>query len=175
MYPIVPKSRRYKTYLCSVFMPINWNLILEFLLCKNFVNMYPYLKYLNLFYHNSSIWYFNSINIFWKKASLTNNLNLSYDYWLLKNQLSLLSFISFTQKQHSIENLTRYTKTIKIFNFNFKNKKLSLMFILIFISVFKLDWNYVNTNQLSTSHLVISNWFNFFVFNNYYYFKTYNY
>ena len=137
--------------------------------------MYTYLKYLNLFYHSNSIWYFNNSNIFWKKASLTNNLNLSYDYWLLRNQLDLMSLSGFKQRRHSVNLLTRYVKTVKVFNFHFKNKKLSLIFILTFMCVFKLSWNYVNVKQLSVSHLVISNWFNFFIFNNYYYFKIYNY
>lgn len=174
-YLFVPKTRRYKTYIKNIFTPFMFILTLELLLTKSYFNIIFYLKRLSLFYHFNFIWYFYNNNIFWKKASLTNNINYSYDYWLLKNQISLFSCSNFSSNYHKKGQLNFYVKTIKIFNFYFKNKKLSLLFILLFINIFNLSLNYKNLMSLTLPHLLVPNTLNFFTFINYYYFRIYNY
>lgn len=175
IYPIIVKTRRYKTYQKNIFIPFNFSSSLEFLLLKTSMNLHFHIKSLNLLYHINSVWYFYNNSIFWKKASLTNNLNYSYDYWFLRNQLNLFTLIPFHAKYHIKCNLNYYIKPVKIFNFHFKNKKLSLLFILLFIHIFKLGCNYTNLKRLVIPHVIITDLLNLFVFNNYYYFKIRNY
>lgn len=175
LYPIFVKTRRYKTYQKNIFIPFNFSYSLEFLLLKTFISSYSYIKSLNLFYHVNSIWYFYKNSIFWRKASITNNVNYSYDYWFLKNQLKLFTSLPISQKRHLKSEVNYYVKPVKIFHFHFKNKKLSLLFLILFIHIFKITCNYTNLKRLLVPYFVLSSCFNLFIFNNYYYFKINNY
>lgn len=167
------KTRRYKTYVKYNYTPFLFLRLL--LLSLSGIENSVYVGKLKDLYHNKSVWYFYNSNIFWKKALLTNNLNQSYDYWLLKDQVTLFNCLQMKDKLSKLSPVTNYVKPVKIFNFFFKKKKLSLMFLIIFLSVFKQNFDYKNINNLKSACFVLPNTLNLFVFNNYYYFKIHNY
>jgi hypothetical protein len=128
-----------------------------------------------MLYHQNVVWYLYKSNIFWKKALLVNNLNQSYDYLLLKKQLTFFKSTTFTSDNCKLTKVVKYTKPIRIFNFFFKKKKLSLIFFLLFLNLFKQNINYINLNNSTSMYFILPKVLNAFVFNNYYYFKIYNY
>lgn len=125
--------------------------------------------------HVSLIWYFFQKSIFWKKGVIINNISLSYEYYLVRVVLSSVKISSLYHWERPIKPGRLYIRNIKLFNFFFKSKKLSLFYIIIFLSNFKFNTLYYNYSLLLYPYLFLTRGILFFIFNNNFYFKIHNY
>lgn len=155
-------------------------LILILCLKKLLISQKPFYNFLHLnrlhdLSHVNLFWYFFYRLIFWKKGSLVDNLSLSYDYTLVRNSLSLINLNTLLIKDITFNQHVVYVRSVKLFKFAFKNKKLSLIYIVIFCYIFSFNIAYKNKVMLLYPYLILDKTSLFFTFNNFFYFKIYNY
>lgn len=147
----------------------------KLILCSLFSFKTSYLERLFYFSHYELIWYFFQKCIFWKKGVIITNLNLSYDFWLVTKSVSFISTHVTIPLSFNVSCTRLYVKNVRIFNFFSKYRKLNLSYILIFMLTLRFNFIYVNINRLLYPYLILTSEILFFSFNNYFYFRIYNY
>lgn len=177
-YPLVNKTRRRK--LLIFLSSVNYNFLFLFKML-NISSMsiftkffYSYYSTIVMHYNLNNAWYFYKNILSSRNGMLTNNLSLSYNYWVVKYTNTFFKK-KMLYNNNRVETTLNYTLPVKVLSFFVKKKTLNKLIVNILLMYLDPAYNYINYLSLTSGFIFAKNIFNNFMFINYFYFKINNY
>lgn len=179
MYPIIVKTRRYRSLLKLYLTPLLITQFFKVLTCyKNYVlyaSSLGHIMLLSKYFLDANLWYFLNNTIFKNSGLISNNIEKSYAFNTLSTYHRFFRDTISSSVEYPHSTILTYVRHIKIIPFSV-NKNIFKKNIIYILYVFiKSSFSFINNLNISYSFMFLSRDFNLYIFYCYYYFKVHNY